>query len=270
LQKIDLEEIYFRFTNLYKDRPYLSLWRSCEALSILNCLKEFERLSDLNTKSGFNLDIGCGDGRTAKGLDLNFSVGLDTDLISVREAKDIGQYEYVIVGDATHLPVKPWSVNFALSNCVFEHIESIEDAINDLSNSLCKSSLFIITMPTKNLLSDILFLMPLSLFGIYNNSEVHINRSLRHYHYFDNNVLRMFNRVGFRFVSSSYYMPSKLVSWWLFLRYSERLFQRLNLIYLWRIISCIVERINYSLIKGSLKCKKAGGGITIALMKNGG
>lgn len=270
LKGINLEEIYNRFTNLYKNRPYLSLWRSCEAVSVLTSLNKIEKLSALNAKSDFSLDIGCGDGRTARGLGLNFTVGLDPDLASVREAKNCGQYESVIIGDATTLPLKRASFYFVLSNCVFEHIENIEGAVVNVSNSLCEDGVLIITMPTKNLISDISFLMPFSLAGLYNIVKRYVNKSLKHYHYFEDSILRMFNKAGLRLVSVSYYMPSILISWWLFLRYSERIFYRLHITPFWRAISGIIEKINYSLVKKSLEYKKSGGGITIVLVKDGG
>ncbi|MGQ9706351.1 MAG: class I SAM-dependent methyltransferase [bacterium] len=253
--------------NLYKNRPYLSLWRSCEAFSILTSIRNFNLYKKLDAKDIIRMDIGCGNGRTANGLGIRFTIGLDTYYELVREARDSKQYKSVIVGDATNLPIKRERINFIISNCVFEHIEDIKSAINETYRVLIEGGVFVLTMPLKNLISDILFFMPLSLFGLNNIVEFLINRGLKHYHYFEKDVYRMIREKRFKIISLSYYMPSRLVSWWLFLRYSERLFYRLNVIGIWKIISRIIERINGSLIRSSLKYKRIGGGITIVSIK---
>lgn len=268
LQKDTTETINSRFRDLFNGRPYLSLWRSLEAISIISALESLGIEPGL--KGGNTVDIGCGDGLTTRGIGWRFSAGIEPDTFSATQALNSGQYEMVVVGDATELPLKDGIIDTALSNCVFEHIFKIEEAFSEVRRILAGGGSLILTMPVRGLVSDIVFFLPLSLIGLYGYIERFIDKGLRHFHYFDGKILAMIEDSGLRVIYRSYYMPDFLVSWWLFLRYAERVFRRLHLAWFWRCMAKVIEKLNCCLVRSSHRyMSRGGGGVVMILTKEG-
>ena len=95
------------------------------------------------------LEVGCGDGiitrflfpdRPAAGLDLNPS--------EVRRARKNESHQAVQVASATHLPFRDRSFSSVFSNCVLEHVDAVDVALQEIARVLRSEGLLLTTVPT--------------------------------------------------------------------------------------------------------------------------
>lgn len=92
------------------------------------------------------LDVGCGDGSFAQ---IAFPahhgriVGLDPRRDDVHEAHARGAYALVIVANGARLPFRDESIPSAISNCVLEHVEPLDETLREVARVLKPGGRFI-------------------------------------------------------------------------------------------------------------------------------
>lgn len=103
--------------------PFFSLIRPQEAFLFQKYKKNIQSPS---------LDFGCGDGFFAQSAfgEKNIDIGLDVYQSRIREAKHIYKITQVYTGH--HIPYSDQSIHTVVSNCVFEHLPHIQDAIAEI------------------------------------------------------------------------------------------------------------------------------------------
>jgi len=102
------------------------------------------------------LDIGCGDGHFASvTYEHKIDVGIDPDLISLKEASDRGAYRMLVQASGDKLPFAAASFSSALSNSVLEHVGNLEGVLAEIGRVLEAESPFAITVPNPGYRSEL-------------------------------------------------------------------------------------------------------------------
>lgn len=92
------------------------------------------------------LDVGCGDGTFAQ---IAFPthhgqiVGIDPRPADVREAQWRGAYSVALVADGSHIPCADASFPTVISNCVLEHVEPLDETLQEIARVLQPGGRFI-------------------------------------------------------------------------------------------------------------------------------
>jgi SAM-dependent methyltransferase len=95
------------------------------------------------------LDVGCGDGIVTQFLFQDPpAAGIDLNPSEVRRAHKKGSHRAVQNASATHLPFRDGSFNGVFSNCVLEHIDALDLALQEISRVLRPEGLLLTTVPT--------------------------------------------------------------------------------------------------------------------------
>jgi len=96
------------------------------------------------------LDVGCGEGqvgRRAAGLDgVSFVVGADPTWNQVTVAAERGGGVTVVRAAAERLPFSPGSFDAAVACLVFEHIEPLDEAIDEVGRVLSPGGRFLLLL----------------------------------------------------------------------------------------------------------------------------
>src|SRR3989338_4913310 len=96
------------------------------------------------------LDYGCGDGFFAKvAFGGKIEVGLDIRESRIRETKENGIYEKVIVYDGKVIPFKKNYFKTVVSNSVLEHVGDLDKALTEINRVLKLNGKFLATVMTK-------------------------------------------------------------------------------------------------------------------------
>jgi SAM-dependent methyltransferase len=93
------------------------------------------------------LDVGCGEGQVSRlaagGVGVDLVVGADPTWAQVREASRRGGGVQVVRADAGALPFPDGSFDAVVACLVFEHIEDIDQAMQEVGRVLCAGGRFI-------------------------------------------------------------------------------------------------------------------------------
>lgn len=125
----------------YRQMPSQALWRAIEA----------KLLRSLGLKFPL-LDLGCGDGVFASAVLAGRPgevVGLDLEEAALQKAARTGTYRIVCLADARGLPFQDEQFATVLSNCVLEHIPSVEQVLSEIARVLRPGGLLVFTVPTE-------------------------------------------------------------------------------------------------------------------------
>lgn len=94
------------------------------------------------------LDLGCGDGdfgsRTLPGKG---TLGIDSDLASVGEARGAHSERIYCAGSATAVPLASGSMGTVVANSVLEHIPDLEGALSECARLLPPGGRLVLTAP---------------------------------------------------------------------------------------------------------------------------
>lgn len=137
-----------------------ALWRSVEALAY----------DQIKLKKPV-LDIGCGWGEFAGVVFDQVETGIDINEKELKMATRGKEYIKVKWVDARKMPFKNSSYGSVLSVSVLEHIEHNEKVVTEASRVLKKDGIFVFSVPTPELLDNLLFPKILKNFGLNNLSE---------------------------------------------------------------------------------------------------
>ena len=90
------------------------------------------------------LDVGCGDGQIARALAAQGAevLGIDPTQRHIDVALSRGGGPKYQLGDATHLPVEDASQDAVVACLVFEHIDEVDAAINEVARVLKRGGQF--------------------------------------------------------------------------------------------------------------------------------
>lgn len=102
------------------------------------------------------LDIACGSGYVLSQLD--GGVGIDINPRHVAAAQKNAPNAKIIRGDIKNTPFKPNSFDLVLAMEIFEHIPDGERVIDEVWRILKPGGLFLVTVPSENILWKVRFL----------------------------------------------------------------------------------------------------------------
>jgi SAM-dependent methyltransferase len=95
------------------------------------------------------LDIGCGDGILSGFLFTSpLEVGIDLNQNEVRRAARNTAHRSVLSASATHLPFPALAFESVFSNCVLEHIDNLDLALQEIHRVLRPGGILLTTVPT--------------------------------------------------------------------------------------------------------------------------
>lgn len=160
------------------------------------------------------LDIGCGDGHFGSVLfPAGADVGLDPGLSDLAEAKGRGVYRLVTAADSGLMPFPDAFFRSVVSNCVFEHIPSIEKTIAEIARVLAPGGVFATTVigdRFRDFLTDAAAWGRLGLPGLRRAYVDWFNRKAVHYHFDSPDTWRArFEAAGLEVVRWRYYMSAE-------------------------------------------------------------
>lgn len=122
-------------------QPATAIWRLFESEVIL---EHFQA-------SGRGLDLGCGDGTLAAVLFARVPgvrwIGLDIDPSDALLASKRGVYESVHTAPATAIPEPDGSFDVVFSNSVLEHVEQLDDVVDEVRRVLRPGGRLVFTVP---------------------------------------------------------------------------------------------------------------------------
>src|SRR3990172_6263738 len=162
-----------------------ALWRAVELKDLCQFLVDLQ-------PQGLGLDIGCGDGNAMRlikeALPGSQLVGIDADSAETTLAAASGVYRRVHTCSAAEIPEPDGSFDFAVANCVLEHIplNSLERVLPEISRVLKPGALFVFSVPSERF-QDTLG-GPNTLYRLSGHNRERylrmIDDRLAHYHYF--------------------------------------------------------------------------------------
>lgn len=158
------------------------------------------------------LDIGTGDGRNTKALFWNrikLEMGLDPNEKAVKNARKIGIYKKVTIGDAAKMPFKARSFATVVSNSTFEHITDDETSIKEVARVLKKGGKFYLTTTSDRLARTVK-----KLYGNKKEFEKYNDR-VDHLHYRSlSDWEKIFKKNKLKIVEKKYYLSNKQIKIW--------------------------------------------------------
>jgi SAM-dependent methyltransferase len=102
------------------------------------------------------LDIGCGDGHFgAVAFAEATDVGLDPELLSLREAHRRSTYRLLLAAEGGRAPLANRSFASAVSNSVLEHIPNAQAVVDEVGRLLRPGGRFVFTVPNPGYLSHL-------------------------------------------------------------------------------------------------------------------
>lgn len=133
-----------RFSKETPFQPATSLWRAIEIDVVLS--RPFPL--------GRGIDLGCGDGKLMKTITDHVGqrelVGVDIDPLETSQAKTLGIYQEIHTTSGSRIPEPERSFDFVFSNSVLEHIDTIEDVLDEVSRLLKPGGKFLFTVPSQH------------------------------------------------------------------------------------------------------------------------
>jgi SAM-dependent methyltransferase len=136
------------------------LWAHLKALPYFRSLL---RSVEANYYQGVDLpepvlDVGCGDGHFASVVfDRCIDIGIDPDLVSLREAEQTGAYCQLVQADGADLPYPDACVGSAFSNSVLEHIPNLDAVLKEVGRVLKPGAPFLFTVPNPGYRQELSF-----------------------------------------------------------------------------------------------------------------
>ena len=159
------------------------------------------------------LDVGCGDGAFASfTFDHQLEIGLD---LAIGSSPYLSRsYRTLIQASITDIPLKDSSVRTAISNCVMEHVDSLEQGLREVCRVLQSGGEFALTAPSARS-KEISFVARLPLFRYqaqrwleWYNSRLHIVNFLT-----PSQWQEMLEKNGFDIVESKAYVQKPTMFW---------------------------------------------------------
>lgn len=153
------------------------------------------------------LDVGCGDGyfATVAFKSAKIDVGLDIIDSRVREAENAQIYKKIITYDGKRIPFKDQVFGSAFSNSVLEHVETLDDVLNEVYRVLKPQGIFIAPVIAKPWES---YLFGAKLFGkIYQDfmRKIQVHHNLLTKAQWD----KVFRQAGFQIVDAIGHIDKK-------------------------------------------------------------
>jgi len=190
----------------------LQLWPKQPAYALLKAIEAYHISQFLDGDSQI-CDIGIGDGKFAKLLDLKINFGLDIDSNKVNHAKQLNVYDELIVCDITNDSsiqknyYRKFDIVFSIS--VLEHITNIEHALMNISSLLSNQGKLILIIPTENKLTNLFYPNYLKNLGkkkaairyIENFSELYKHYSTPKIDWYYSNL----KKIGFKHIDIAYF-----------------------------------------------------------------
>ncbi len=94
------------------------------------------------------LDVGCGDGLFAAfAFDGQVTAGIDTDASRLAESRSRGRHALCLRARAEHLPFANGSFATVVANCVLEHVEGIDTALDEITRVVSPGGRFVFGVP---------------------------------------------------------------------------------------------------------------------------
>jgi SAM-dependent methyltransferase len=183
--------------------PHLYMIRSVES----RLLREY-----INKDEGPFLDVGCGDGTFAKSLGLKDVYGIDIDKNAVNKNPNNGCYNKVFHADASGLPFPDEHFLTVFSNCSLEHMNRLEEVLNELRRVLKNRGKFIFTVPSSGFPEAVKNDRILGSAGL-NSKDVldEYNRMHNHVNIFDSGRWTgTLEKAGFEVLGHEHYLPGPI------------------------------------------------------------
>jgi len=141
-----------------------ALWRSVEALSY----------SQVKLEKPI-LDLGCGFGEFSGVVFDRLETGIDINKKELEKALEGGKYKKVKWADARKLPFKDKSYKTVVSNSVLEHIDNVQDVVKEVNRILEKKGIFVFTVPTTKIKTNLLLYKLLKSVGLNNLANIYFD-----------------------------------------------------------------------------------------------
>jgi len=204
-----VEKILWQSLATYPNLPSLALWRAIE-IKILSKIKITPPV----------LDIGCGDGSFAKLIYKNriFEVGCDIIKEYANCAKKKGIYSHISVNDACKISFKNASFSTVFSNCVFEHIQNYQEALEEVYRVLKPGGSFITTVPSEKFHEYLYYYNFYIRKGKKDKAEKYLSdldKAIEHFYYKSPEEWKtLLLKIGFVSIKTHYYIPKETEQVW--------------------------------------------------------
>lgn len=210
--KIQNEKNWIDILKSEFEHPAIVLWRAVELKTLSIALTRYHLEKPI-------LDIGCAEGKVA---DLLFQgeklFGLDNCWQLLKENKNRKAYKALLLADGCQMPYKNGSFGTVFSNCVIEHIPSLDNLLNEASRVLKEGGFFIYTVPSHKFGEFLFFSTIFYNLGLKRIADwygMKRNKMLNHFHCHGHNrwddILRS---KGFHLIEYRYYMAKELTCVW--------------------------------------------------------
>jgi SAM-dependent methyltransferase len=165
------------------------------------------------------LDLGCGDGLTARilwGESADWiDAGLDLSLSGLLAAKGRGMYRCLTCADLTHIPFADHVFGAVLSNCVLEHVPDLAAGLREIARVLKPGGRLVFTVPTARCaqqLTGAALLRGLRLQGLAQRYAAAYDRRFGQVHLYDVPAWKgLLAQSGLRLVESRRYASESLL-----------------------------------------------------------
>lgn len=131
---LDARDFRYLFENL---GPSLGLWRGSEVAALR---QQFYQPPVL--------DLGCGNGLITSLVLPRVDIGLDLDARALEEARQRGLYTQLVEQPAEHVHLPAGSIQTVVSNSVLEHLDHIDEVLQEVGRMLHPGGQFIFTTPS--------------------------------------------------------------------------------------------------------------------------
>ena len=173
--KINKQQVW----KIYKYAPYVASWRYIELCAAKDVLSR-NNIDEENV-----LDLGCGSGELTGVIFDTVAAGIDLQYTEIQKARKHAEYKELFVADATKIGVKREKFDLLFSNSVIEHIPDQENLWREITRVVKKKGFIIVTVPTTHFIPYSFFLVKKIFPKKCQEWEGRINKSIKHYHYFN-------------------------------------------------------------------------------------
>lgn len=173
--KINKQQVW----KIYKYAPYVAPWRYIELCAAKDVLSR-NNIDEENV-----LDLGCGSGELTGVIFDAVAAGIDLQYTEIQKARKHAEYKELFVADATKIGVKKEKFDLLFSNSVVEHIPDQENLWREITRVVKKKGFIIVTVPTTHFIPYSFFLVKKVFPNKCQEWERRINKSIKHYHYFN-------------------------------------------------------------------------------------
>ena len=171
------KKLFAEFLREYPFQPATAFWRMIEVTHILS--QPFPE--------GFGLELGCGDGKVTQILMNKIGyrdlIGVDIDFEEVGLARQLNIYKQVHLTCGSNIPEANDSFDFVFSNSVLEHVDKIDETIEEIARLLKPGGSLLITVPGKKFHDGLKG--PLLPFGNRESYLKYLDEKLLHLRYWD-------------------------------------------------------------------------------------